>query len=129
MKKFNLFAVLVMTAVLLTGCGMNQAPVQNYPAFTEVQLNQNNFRIVGEAYGYSRQVYVFGIGGLSKKSLKENAIMDMYEKANLTGSQAIVNITSAISTSMVGYFYSSKRVVARGTIIEFIGEPNPAPAK
>ena len=126
MKKLSLLAVLVITALLFTGCGINQHPVQNYPAVTEVQLNKNNFRIVGEVYGYSRQVYVFGIGGLSKKSLEKNAIMDMYEKANLTGSQAIVNITSAISTSVAAYFYSSKRVVARGTIIEFIDEPNSA---
>ena len=115
-----------MTALLLTGCGTNQAPVQNYPAVTEVQLNRNNFRIVGEVYGYSRQVYVFGIGGLSKKSLEKNAIMDMYENANLQGSQAIVNITSSVSTVIAAYFFSQKQVVARGTIIEFIDDSAPA---
>lgn len=122
MKKINLFVVIVL-AMLFTGCAFNKTPFQAYPVMTEIQLNQANYRIVGEVHGYSRQVYVFGIGGLSKKSLKENAIMDMYENANLSGSQAIINITTAFSVSSVlGVFYTSKRAVARGTIIEFLQE-------
>lgn len=120
MKKVNYLVLLIVVAFMFSGCAVNKAPFQDYPAVTEVQLNQANYRIVGTAQGYSRQVYVFGIGGLSKKSLKENAIMDMYEKANLEGSQAIVNITTALTVSGVVPFYASQRASARGTIIEFL---------
>lgn len=107
MKKVNYLVLLIVVAFMFSGCAVNKAPFQDYPAVTEVQLNQANYRIVGTAQGYSRQVYVFGIGGLSQKSLKENAIMDMYENANLEGSQAIVNITTALTVSGFFPFYAS----------------------
>ena len=124
MKNFNYLALLIVVAFMFAGCAVNKAPFQDYPAVTEVQLNQANYRIVGTAQGYSRQFYVLGIGGLSQKSLKENAIMDMYENANLKGSQAIVNITTSLTVSGLIPFYASKRASARGTIIEFLPEGN-----
>ena len=126
MKNLNYFAVCSVTALLLSGCTINRAPFQEHPVMTEVQLNQANYRIVGEVEGYSRQIYIFGIGGLSQASLKQNAITDMYKNANLKGSQAIVNISTALTFSTVLGIYSSKRAIARGTIIEFLqdnGEP------
>lgn len=120
MKKLNYFFVLAI--LLLTGCAYNRAPFQDYPVQTEVQLNQANFRVVGTVFGYSRQVYIFGVGGVSKKSLTQNAIMDMYENAHLKGSQAIVNVTTAFTTSSALGIYSSQRAVSRGTIIEFLDD-------
>lgn len=119
MKKINYFVVL-LSAILLTSCAVNRTPFQNYPSITEVKLDHANFRIVGDARGYSRQVYVLGIGGFSEKSLRENAISDMYANAHLTGSQTIVNITTAVSVSGFLIFYFSKRASAYGTIIEFL---------
>ena len=121
MRKIN-YLVLLCCVALLTGCAFNRAPLQDYPVLTEVQLNQANFRIVGTAQGYSRQLYIFGIGGISKKSLKENAIMDMFENADLKGSQAIVNITTASTSSQLLPFYQVTRATARGTIIEFLSD-------
>jgi hypothetical protein len=126
MKKINYFFTLFCVALILGSCGINKAPFQDYPVTTEVQLNQANYRIIGTAEGYSRQLYVFGIGGLSQRSLKQNAIMDMYENANLKGSQAIVNITTALTWEGFIPFFEVKRASARGTIIEFLqdnGEP------
>lgn len=129
MKKINYFFTLFCVALILGSCGINKAPFQDYPVTTEVQLNQANYRIIGTAEGYSRQLYVFGIGGLSQRSLRQNAIMDMYENANLKGSQAIVNITTALTWQGFIPFFEVKRASARGTIIEFLqdnGEPIPS---
>ena len=126
MKKINYFFTLFCVALILGSCGINKAPFQDYPVTTEVQLNQANYRIIGTAEGFSRQLYVFGIGGLSQRSLRQNAIMDMYENANLKGSQAIVNITTALTWQGFIPFFEVKRASARGTIIEFLqdnGEP------
>ena len=120
MKKINYFFTLFCVALILGSCGINKAPFQDYPVTTEVQLNQANYRIIGTAEGYSRQLYVFGIGGLSQRSLRQNAIMDMYENANLKGSQAIVNITTALTWQGFIPFFEVKRASARGTIIEFL---------
>lgn len=126
MKNLSYVVILLITTLLCTNCAFNRAPFQDYPAVTEVQLNQANWRIIGTAEGYSRQVYVFGIGGLSQKSLKQNAIADMYKNANLEGTQVIINISTALTSSGLLPFYASKRASARGTIIEFLqenGEP------
>jgi predicted nucleic acid-binding protein len=52
----------------------------------------------------------------------------MYANAHLTGSQAIINITTSFSVSGVLIFYISKRATAYGTIIEFIDDTNTSPS-
>ena len=49
-----------------------------------------------------------------------SAISDMYEKANLTGSQTIVNVTSVISIKQIVWgVYIERTATVTGTIIEF----------
>jgi hypothetical protein len=49
-----------------------------------------------------------------------SAISDMYEKANLTGSQTIINVTTAVSTKHIVWgIYTQRTAVITGTIIEF----------
>ena len=122
MKKNNLIFALLCVTMLFSGCAFNRAPFQDYPVVTQVQLNQANYRVVKEVHGYSEQLYVFGIGGFSQKSLYMNAISDMYENANLQGSQAIANVTTALSVSSFFPFYSRKRASASGIVIEFLSD-------
>ena len=90
-------------------------------------MDKANFTVIGTANGSAKASYVFGIGGLSRKSLKGNAIADMYKNANLTGSQAIINVTFKQRASKI-LVYSKIEYTASGTIIEFIdGEKNDCP--
>lgn len=68
--------------------------------------------------GESSQNYWFGIGGLSKKSLGESAMSEMYENANLTGAQAIININVSYKNKFI-LIYNGVKVKATGTVIEF----------
>jgi len=88
-------------------------------AETQVVLDQANFKVVGQAQGTAKASYIFGIGGLSKKSLKGNAVADMYKNANLTGSQAIINVNFKQRASVI-LIAGQVEYTATGTIIEFV---------
>lgn len=117
MKKLLLtgFACLV----LFTGCGISRSSTSNSNlSQTQVQLTKNNFRVIGTVYGESTQDYWFGIGGMSYKSLYETAISDMYNNANLTGSQVIINTNVSHKNKFI-LIYTQAKAIATGTIIEF----------
>ena len=118
MKAIKLF-LCCLVAVLFASCaGVNTTPYQNKPVETKVLLSEANYKIVGQAEGEWSAIYIFGIGGLSKKALTTNAISEMYKNANLTGNQQIINITT--TTSIENWVvYSKHRAIARGYIIEF----------
>ena len=60
------------------------------------------------------------VTGTRRVVLDNNAISDMYEKANLTGSQTIINVTTAVSVKQIVWgIYLQRTAVATGTIIEF----------
>jgi hypothetical protein len=109
-----------LVAVLFASCaGVNTTPYTHNMPETKVILKEANYKIVGQVEGEWSATYVFGIGGLTKKALKNNAISEMYKNANLTGTQQIINITT--TTSVANYLlYTKTRAVARGYIIEFI---------
>ena len=118
MKAIKFFLI-TMVAVLLASCaGLNTTSYKNDPLETKVILKEANYKIVKEVEGEWSAVYVFGIGGLSKKALTTNAISEMYKNAQLTGSQQIINITTTTSIEQ-WVVYTKKRAIARGYIIEF----------
>ena len=125
MKKLKYFLFCCLSVVLFSSCGiatgLNMTQYPSYvPTHTEVRLLEDNFKVVGLAKGEWSATYVFGIGGLSQKSLMNSAISDMYEKANLTGSQTIINVTTAVSTKHIVWgIYTQRTAVITGTIIEF----------
>jgi len=125
MKKLKYFLFCCLSVVLFSSCGVatgiNMTQYPSYvPTHTEVRLLEDNFKVVGLAKGEWSATYVLGIGGFSQKSLMNSAISDMYEKANLTGSQTIINVTSTVSTKHIVWgIFCQRTAVVTGTIIEF----------
>mgnify|MGYP006361457657 CR=1 FL=1 len=119
MKKF-LFSCVAVIGLLVSSCGVHQEATSNFNQLqTQVVLNQANYNIVGSATGECTQVYILGIGGLSKKSMSESAMSEMYKNANLKGSQAIINANVQYKASTILGIYSKVTAIANGTIIEF----------
>ena len=117
MKKIS--ALLMLVAVLcLTGCGVASTTSNNLTE-TKIVLSENNFKVVGQAYGEAQATYVFGIGGLSKKALRNNAINEMSKNANLTGAQTLANITTNASVKMITPVFVQITYTATANIIEF----------
>lgn len=120
MKKIKyLFWLLI--PVLLSSCmGINKTRYVNDPVQTKVELSGNNFQVVKMVTGEVTAKYVFGIGGLSQKNLKSNAIAEMYKNADLQGRQTVVNITVATSSkNILGALVVVRTATAYGYVIEY----------
>ena len=119
MKKF-LFMLVATMGLLVSSCGVHQESTSNYNQLqTQVVLNQANYNVVGTATGECTQVYILGIGGLSKKSMSESAMSEMYKNANLSGSKAVINANVQYKASSFLGIYNKVTAIANGTIIEF----------
>ena len=119
MKKVLLMLVAAM-GLLMSSCGIHQDATSNYNQLqTQVVLNQANFEVVGTAKGECTQVYIFGIGGMSKKSMSESATSEMHKNATLRGSQAIINSNVNFKYTTILGVYTTVTATANGTIIEF----------
>ena len=121
MKKFLTMCAFAAVAFAFTGCGVASTSVSNHNLTqTQVVLSENNFKVVGQAYGEVSQTYVLGIGGLSRKALRNNAINEMAKNAELTGAQTLTNTTVSYSVKMVTPLYMQVSCTATANIVEFI---------
>lgn len=118
MKKF-VIASAACLALVCSSCSISREATANQNVTqTEVVLAKKNYKVVGVATGVSAQNYWFGIGGLSKKSLGESAMSDMYKNANLKGSQAIINVNVSYKNKFI-LIHNQAKAIATGTVIEF----------
>jgi len=117
--KKILIIVLCAVSITLTGCiGMGSLN-HNSVNQTEVVLQKNNFKVVKNVQGSTHSWYLFGIGGNSKQTLRDNAANEMFRAAELKNGQAVVNITYTTSTRVIMGVYIETTVTAYGTVIEF----------
>ncbi len=121
MKKINLYPVLVLLTVIFSSCGVNTAFIsnQNHNA-TAVQLAGNNFKVVDTVSGSSEVSYVFGIGGVNKRQLYENAYSEMMKKANLmNSSKAVINVMTEEQISGFAPFFVRRTITVSAHVVEF----------
>lgn len=120
MKK-AFWGLAIMSAGLLSSCSFSSELASNKNLNqTDVVLSQANYKVIGQIKGTSKQNYVLGcIGGMSKKSLNESALSNMYDNTDLKeGSRAVVNIN--IQQKTMGYvLWAKRKAIATGTLIEF----------
>lgn len=117
-KLFILFSIIV---IALSGCSINRNISQPITNPVGVSVNQNNFHFVKSVTATESATYVFGIGGLSRRAVRQNAIAKMTEEANLTNSQVLVNITTRQSYKMITPIFVKIEVTAVGQVMQFDG--------
>lgn len=120
MKKFLTRIAMAVAAVLIfAGCGVSSNLTTNANLNqTNVVLSQKNYHVVKTVKAETSATYVFGIGGLSKQALYNNAVAELTKKANLTGSQALVNVTVTNSAKLI-VCVGKVTYTAEATVIEF----------
>lgn len=107
---------LVMLIAMLTGCSLTNGYV-GHSIMTEVQLNQANFDVIKSVTGEAQANYFLGIGP-SEQDLYGRAKRDMLNKAQLKGSQAMINVTT--DTKLSGFiFWRQQKVYVSGEVIQF----------
>ena len=121
MKKFLSICAFVAATLSLTGCfGISSLQSTNHNLTqTQVVLSENNFNVVGLAYGEATATYICGFCAVSKEALRNNAIHEMSKNANLTGSQTLTNVTVSSSIHMITPFWMQITYSATGNIVEF----------
>ncbi len=119
MKKFKLTFTILIAFTLLSACGIARSNNQNVNNHvTNVELNRNNYKIIEEVRGEASAVYVFGLGGMTGRALIEQAKADMLKNANLTGSRALINMTTE-TYNVIAVVYNKRTVIVRAHVIEF----------
>ncbi|MBK0383069.1 hypothetical protein I5M32_08870 [Pedobacter sp. SD-b] len=121
MKKISLYSLLLMLTASFSSCGIGAALVTNHNQnATEVQLNQNNFKVVDQVSGSSEVSYVLAIGGMKEKQLYQNAYSAMIKKANLlNGSKAITNVVTEEHVSGFAPFFVKRTITVSAQVVEF----------
>lgn len=119
LKKLFIIGLIASCAALSSCSITNNATSNLNQVQTSVVLSQNNYKVIGTVSGESKQCYIFGIGGLSKKSLKESAMSNMFKNADLRdGSRAIINVNVVYKNQYYPFWWKAK-AIATGTVIEF----------
>lgn len=118
MKKISFLIIGAM--LLLSSCAIHNGLTSNLNNHTtEVVLSKKNFKVVEAVKGEAQAMYIFGIGGLSKKAMIAEARANMLSNANIVGSsKAIINETVEIKHSLFPFVRLNK-VTVSGHIVEF----------
>ncbi|MCI4650811.1 DUF6567 family protein [Phaeodactylibacter sp.] len=118
MKKA--FILMIGLAFLSSSCAIHAGLTTNANLHTtEVELSGNNFKVVASVQGESQAMYIFGIGGISKKALVAEARSEMLSNANLIGSsKAVINETVEVKHSFFP-FVRIFEVIVSAHVIEF----------
>ena len=118
MKKLALLAVVVLTTLMTSCVGLSSHLSSNVNQNqTSVVLSQKNFHIVKTVSTEVSDHYFLGLGGM--RTLEKVAIANLTQKAYLTGSQALVNITVKESAAIKFLIFQERSIYAEATVIEF----------
>ncbi|MBW7845705.1 MAG: hypothetical protein H3C45_08715 [Bacteroidia bacterium] len=116
MRKNILKSVLTIFVItLLSSCAMHQGYMVN-----SASLGSNNFKYVYEGVtGTAMATYIFGLGGLSKKAIVDDAKNDLLSAYPLKDNQALVNLTVSWKNTFVLPFVITNRCTVTADIVEF----------
>lgn len=121
MKTFKRLCVIAVCATALVSCGLGTNLTSNQNSLqTNVVLQKNNYKVVKTITGEATATYIFGIGGLSARALRDNATATMIKNAKLDGkAQAVINTQVSVKTATITPLYMKKIATAQAQVIEF----------
>lgn len=121
MKKTPYYLFATALLISLNSCGINQAIVLNHNSnSTQVHLANNNYKVLEQVSGSADVSYVLAFGGVDRKKLYQNAYSELINKANLSGSMALVNLVTEQHVGGVPPFYYTRTITVSAHVIEFI---------
>lgn len=119
-KVNSLLSVFLLCSLfLLSGCGINSTVVGNVNTNqTVVELSEANFKIIDRVQGEATVKYVLGFGGHKEKAVNEMAMANLLSKTDLTGSKALVNVTTERHVEFK-FFVTKVNVIVSANVVEF----------
>lgn len=114
MRKLIKFFFVVIFFALLSSCAIQSGYMNNSAA-----LNQDNFSYTQQSIsGSSEATYVFGIGGVDRKALLDEAKNDMLKDDTLQSNQALANVAVTWKNTFLIVVFKTKCIVT-ADIVEF----------
>ncbi len=114
MKHIIRFLMLSILGFMVTSCAMHTGYMNNSASLAEANFSYAEQSISG----FSETYHVFGIGGLEKEALVEEAKKDMLKNHPLQANQALANVTVNWKNSFYIIIMMSKCTVT-ADIVEF----------
>jgi hypothetical protein len=108
--------LIVFTLFSISSCAFHGGTFKGSAA-----INNNQFRIAGTAHGTAQTTQLFGLGGLGKNGLVQEAKKNMQAKYPIQKGMAWGNVTVDFKTTYVFFVRTTKAIVS-ADIIDF----NPA---
>jgi hypothetical protein len=106
---------------ILSSCGYNHTNVFNHNQNnTQVELSQNNFKVIGQVKGSAEVNYVLIFGGRKKQELYNAAYSEMLEKANIEGkAMVLTNIITEQHVGGIPPFFYTRTLTVKANVVEF----------
>lgn len=120
MKKITTICAVVLVAIMATSCTTTSRLASNRnTTTTNVELSQSNFNVIKNVEGKEKSTFIFGIGGLSGRAVRENSYAEMMKNANLQKSQAVVNVQTSIKRQIITPLYVKVITTTTAQVVEF----------
>lgn len=120
MKRVIYLVAIIVCALTFNGCAISSNLAQNQNVIqTNVVLKEANYHVVKHVDSCITSTYVLGMGGMSWSSLGYTATEALVREADLTGSQALVNVSVKYNVENVLFIWMRVSAIAYGTVIEF----------
>ncbi|MCB2219004.1 MAG: hypothetical protein KQI35_01325 [Bacteroidetes bacterium] len=114
MKNVTKLFMLAVFVAFMTSCAMHTGYMNN-----SASLSDANFSYVSQSIsGSAETMHVFGIGGLEKQALVEEAKAEMLKNNPLQPNQALANVTVNWKNSFLIVVMISK-VTVTADVVEF----------
>lgn len=107
------YLMFVFALLLLNSCAFHRGMIT---ASTNLP-NKGTYKYVDVATGYSKAIYIFGIGGLNRDALINEAKRNLYFSYPLQKGQSFENLTLDIKTVLV-WPYCKVAVIAIADVLE-----------
>lgn len=105
---------MALAAIVFSSCAIHVGTITG-----DASISTNNFKMVRMAEGTATTTKIFGLGGLGKDALVNEAKKDLLQNNPLKDGQALANVTLDFKNSYV-LFVNKQKVTVSADIVEFI---------
>jgi hypothetical protein len=112
---------MVLAAIFFSSCAIHVGTITG-----DASISTNNFKMIGMAEGTATTTKIFGIGGLKKNSLVNDAKKDLLQNNPLKEGQALANVTLDFKNSYI-LFVNKQKATVSADVVEFIAQTPPKP--
>lgn len=118
----KIFIYMALAAIVFSSCAIHVGTITG-----DASISSKNFKMVRMADGTATTTKIFGLGGLGKDALVNDAKKDLLQNNPLKDGQALANVTLDFKNSYV-LFVNKQKVTVAADIVEFIEQTSNKPS-